>query len=357
MPLDEIGINIKNNYAVLYLMDSTWVKKEKKSPPLSYEKLPEYTRMHITREQYNASFFPPKNTKLPSSNIQKQLSRKSQTRVRNSVNLLLECSTRKKVYAQKEKRTFSYKIGFMTLTLPEDFKMSDHDIHYKLFRPFIRRLQEQHKLAEYLWKAETQDNNQLHYHLTINVFIHWKKINHEWNQQIIKSGYQFKSANHERATTQIKSTKDVRNLGAYLCGYVAKKDIYKKAGRQFIKENYNKKGTVTLLPEGWFTEGGKFKKRLPEIKLWDCSENLKKEKLTLRNCNSNHMDILQDLAVITERELKFDFYSIWFFDREKMKQRPKVGALFDDYIQRIKYKNRQQENYTVETLDGNSQLN
>ena len=357
MPFDEIGVNIKSSFAVIYLMDSSKQSAEKKPTPLPYESLPLYTRLNITKEHYEDIWFAKKIISQPKSNIAKWLSKKSQSRVRNIVNLLLECSTRKKVYAKKEKKAFSYKIGFMTLTLPEDLKLTDHQVHYKIFRPFIRRLQEKHKLAEYLWKAETQDNNQLHYHLTINVFIHWKIINHEWNQQIVKQKYTFTSDRHERATTQIKSTKDVRNMGAYLCGYVAKKDLYKKAGRKFIKDHYNKNTTVTLLPENWFVEGGMYKKRVPDIKLWDCSENLKKEKLSFKMCNSINKEILEQLSLITDRELRFDYYSIWFYDREKMKQNPMIGALFDDYIQKIKYKNRQQDIYTVETLDGNSQLN
>ena len=198
MPYDAVGINLKASHAVLFGMDSSRAPATKKCPSLPYERAGKNTQLLWTKEEYNIRFHPEKKKKITLTNKQKSLSMKSQTRIRNTINLLLECSKRKKVFSKKENKVFSYKVGFMTLTLPLDCKMSDRNIYEKIFKPFIRVLKEKYSLGEYVWKAEVQDNNQLHFHLTINVFIHWRKINEEWNKQIENTGYRFASENHTK---------------------------------------------------------------------------------------------------------------------------------------------------------------
>lgn len=351
MVATDWGINIKSNHAVLFQQHEPSTRSRIKSTPCYRKYSSGYIVFCISESDPTIHNHIIKTHTNLLNNQQKLLSQKSQSRIRNAVNLLIECSKRKYLYVKGREKPYQYKVGFMTLTLPEKQKHSDHHIHYKIFKPFIRILREKYDLAEYLWKAETQDNNNLHYHLTLNVFIHWKDINREWNQLLKKEGYKFSTVDSERASTDIHATKSIKNIAGYLCSYVGKKDVFKRKAKEYMKKHRECKTPQCELPEGWFTEGGEWRKKVVDIKLWDCSLNLKKEKLTVRNGLSQNIELLTEILEIEERRVEFDFYGVILFSREKMKEKPRIGALFRDYIERIRYHGKQSEKYYVNSLN------
>jgi len=238
----------------------------------------------------------------------------------------------------------------MTLTIPEDCKLDDETIHYKIFKPFIRVLRDKFNLAEYLWKAETQENGNLHYHLTINVWVHWFVINREWNKQLLKQGYIFKSVNHERASTEIHSTKNVKNMAAYLCGYVAKKDEWKKKTPKEIIDRAEALKEKNEIDRNFMIESAQWRKRIPNIKLWDCSLNLKKEKLSFRNIIEKHGDLISELVDVVKEEKQYDYYSVYLFDEKKFRNNIFMFYQWWSYIERVKMKGKQQLKIEVESV-------
>ena len=317
MSLVDYSINIKNNYSVIW---------------------GEYAR--------EGTFI----SDLPKQNKATHLSDKTMLRIKEAVSLLIACSIRKKVYSRKENKAYSYKVGFCTLTLPEKQKHSDSEIHFQIFKPFIRILKEKYDLGEYVWKAETQDNGNIHYHLTLNVFIHHQDINREWNKQLTKMGYTFKTPNHERATTQIKATKSIKNLGAYLCKYLSKNDLWrKKTPPVIIKEDEEiEKGKPPT--NIYLFENLKWRKRIIDIKFWDCSDNLKNKKLTLKFINRDHKETFNELIEITTHEIQQEFYSIWFYNEIALKKNEKLNKIYSDFINTIRLEGKQQENYTIDSF-------
>lgn len=317
MPLIDYSVNIKKDRAVVF---------------------GEYYR------DISMCFNPPNKTEV------KYLSDKSMTKIKNYINLLIDCSIEKEIYVRKENRRFKYKVGFMTLTLPEKQKHTDKEIHENIFKPFIRILKQKYDLAEYLWKAESQDNNNIHYHLTINVWIHYGAINREWNKQLMKAGYNFKTPNHERATTQIKATKSIKNLSAYLCKYISKKDIYKNKALKFIKSIRNKNELCTHLPDGWFIDGGDYRKRKINMRLWDCSNNLKNKKLTLKFVLRDYNKIFSEMIKISNAEIQRDFFSIWLFDNDLREKTELLKPLYDKFIDGVRMEGKQSEYLEIETI-------
>jgi len=107
----------------------------------------------------------------------------------------------------------------------------------------------------------------------------------------------------------------------------------------------------TDLPEGFFIEGGVYRKRVCEIKLYDCSLNLKKEKLTVRKQEIYHSEILFNLMEIEERRMEFDYYTIIIFNRNKMARAENIGVLWKNYIERIRMKGKQSEKYFIDSFN------
>lgn len=208
-----------------------------------------------------------KKNEMPKSNLANiQMSKKARTRLQNSINWLTACSSKRKVSIDGGKSVFYFKIGFVTLTLPCEQFHSHADIKSKCLNRFLTDLRRFHNVNNYVWKAELQDNGNVHFHLTIDKFIHYMQIRKLWNNAISKLGYvqayakKFQNMNLEEYTayrrknsntsaerigkayaygvstnwqspntTDVKNVRNVQDLAAYLSKYLSKPLLGKKA--------------------------------------------------------------------------------------------------------------------------------
>jgi len=113
------------------------------------------------------------------SNAQKKTLKKN---VENLINLVTINYDRKKIVKNQKF------IAFVTLTLPSSQKHTDTVLRKSLVR-FIENLTKTYKVQHYVWKAETQKNGNIHFHLLIDRFIDWQVIKSLWNKQLFKLGY------------------------------------------------------------------------------------------------------------------------------------------------------------------------
>jgi hypothetical protein len=117
------------------------------------------------------------------------LSETSKSKIRKAINLLLYLSPKHKTCIVETKKEFTYQITFTTLTLPSKQIHSDTEITQKCLHDFLNILRQNYNLLHYVWKAEKQENGNIHYHLTTNIFIHWKDLREIWNNCIERLGY------------------------------------------------------------------------------------------------------------------------------------------------------------------------
>ena len=93
-----------------------------------------------------------------------------------------------------------FKIAFATFTLPAAQMHSDDEILNLAFQPMIndlrkkygRRIQTGEKTKiqlNYVWKAELQENGNIHFHLATDVFIPYDELQILWNEKLSKLGY------------------------------------------------------------------------------------------------------------------------------------------------------------------------
>ncbi len=93
-------------------------------------------------------------------------------------------STRKKV-----KTPSFYLPTFVTLTLPATQKHDDNHIKRAMLGRLITKLQRDYKVKYYFWRAEPQKNNNIHFHLLVDRYVHWEDLRREWNQILNDTGY------------------------------------------------------------------------------------------------------------------------------------------------------------------------
>jgi len=211
------------------------------------------------------------------------LSENAKSRIRRSIDFL---ELKSDVKVQKTKTgEYKWKLNFLTLHLPapqfeykesgkpvtffkiSEFekglyiqKFSDKDIKSKVLNQFLTELREVYKVNDYLWKAETQKNGNIHFHLTTNVYLPALEIRERWNRclnkigiidyyhekfsrmsfddyrsyrlavdgklqlKAIKKAYEFGKKTNWLSpnSTDIHSTKRIVNMAAYLTEYICK---------------------------------------------------------------------------------------------------------------------------------------
>ncbi len=110
-------------------------------------------------------------------------------KITKAIDYLLLLSSDKKVHSLRTGRKFTFKIAFITLTLPSKQIHTDKEIKRKCLNHFLIAIQRKFKVSNYIWRSEKQQNGNLHFHILIDKFIHWNDVRNLWNNIINKLGY------------------------------------------------------------------------------------------------------------------------------------------------------------------------
>jgi len=86
-------------------------------------------------------------------------------------------------------KQYKFKIAFITLTLPSKQIHSDNQLKEDCLNQFLVELRVRYKVRNYLWRAEKQKNNNIHFHILVDKFIPWSELRDRWNRIINKLGY------------------------------------------------------------------------------------------------------------------------------------------------------------------------
>ncbi|MBA4849471.1 hypothetical protein [Emticicia sp. BO119] len=104
-------------------------------------------------------------------------------------------------YLKKEVNRNQVYPTFITLTLPDKQKHKDQTIKDRCFMPFIEWLTSASQEVDrkgnpkgcgvqcYFWRAETQKNGNVHFHLIVDRYIPYDRLRKKWNQYIERLGY------------------------------------------------------------------------------------------------------------------------------------------------------------------------
>lgn len=196
-----------------------------------------------------------------------KLSPKATKRLVNSVNWLVASAKKKWVFDKTKNKHFSFKVNFVTLTLPSDFQIiSDHKFKSVLLHSFINACRYRYGLKNFVWKVEAQENGKIHAHFTTDTYLPWKGVREIWNRILLNNGlldmYTAKHSNmsledyctaynpdgkhsikkmskrfsdgvnsgwSDPNSTDVHAVYKVRDIGAYLAKYMSKKEEDRRA--------------------------------------------------------------------------------------------------------------------------------
>jgi hypothetical protein len=86
-------------------------------------------------------------------------------------------------------RGAKYYPTFVTLTLASKQQHSDNYIKRHMLNRFIQRLQNLFGVKYFFWRAEPQENSNLHFHLIVDRWAKWETLRAEWNKIQGEHGY------------------------------------------------------------------------------------------------------------------------------------------------------------------------
>lgn len=239
------------------------------------------------------------------------MTRGSIQRLKKAINTLVSIAEWKEATHFKSGKVFKWKLNFITLTLPApQGTISDKELKKTCLDPFLKRARRKYGLKHYIWKAETQKNGNLHFHLTTDCFIHYEKLRNDWNQCLLPTGLidKFEQKHGHRCpnSTDVHATYAIKNLVSYFIKY-------------FTKDN----------KDGARVEG----------KMWDCSQSLKQKDKCTTVIDSETNDFLDNIIKRYPAQVKRNDYCTFIFLRGKQFDQVIKGRyleLWNEWRQRIR---------------------
>ena len=121
------------------------------------------------------------------------------------------------------------RLSFVTLTLPAPQMHSDQALRREALDRFVLDLKRKAMVREYFWKAEAQENGNVHYHLLVDRYCHKSLLDNAWTKQMERLGYmdQYRQKHGEEVPPMVtvKVCPDNMTLVQYVMKYVTKRPI------------------------------------------------------------------------------------------------------------------------------------
>jgi hypothetical protein len=115
---------------------------------------------------------------------------------------------------------------FATLTLSAKQIHCDKVIKREMLNHFLIEMKRQFLTNNYLWKAEPQENGNIHFHILLDKYIPWEDLRFIWNKAQERLGYisefEKKYGHRDPNSTDIHALYEVRNVHAYIMKYMKK---------------------------------------------------------------------------------------------------------------------------------------
>jgi len=183
-----------------------------------------YIRFDSTnRNKYNSNF----EAVMPIENKSHGLmSSKANKRVKLAIDWLIYMSKEKVLHKKGQKTNFKFKLNFITLTLSSEQIHSDNEIKKTLLNQFLTELRTKYSCKNYIWRAETQRNGRIHFHICSDVFVPWRELRTDWNRIQNKLGYidrySVRTKKSDPNSTDVHAISNIKNLSGYLAKYCSK---------------------------------------------------------------------------------------------------------------------------------------
>lgn len=179
---------------------------------------------------YTACDPPPdhsRNKILKTNTYTGRVTKGAEKRIRQTINIFLLKSEQRTIYNPVIQCHQPFRLAFATLTISAKDMINHREAYKKGLEPMLRKIRREIG-GLYVWKAELQERGQIHWHITINQFVHFQWLKDSWNNIQSKAGWltgYIDEHGHMNAnSTDIHAVWKVKRIDLYLSKYMAKSD-------------------------------------------------------------------------------------------------------------------------------------
>ena len=117
------------------------------------------------------------------------ISKSGKRRLQDRIMAMYRLSTPRTVKAGGRKLIYNFRCAFVTLTLPATQMHADKEIKSDCLNQLFVELRRFYNVENYVWKAELQLNENIHFHIIIDRFVSYYALRRRWNRILDKLGY------------------------------------------------------------------------------------------------------------------------------------------------------------------------
>jgi|WetSurMetagenome_2_1015567.scaffolds.fasta_scaffold15241_4 hypothetical protein len=268
----------------------------------------------------------------PISNISKgEMSRAARGRLMAAINWMVLFSPRKFVRRKAPKKNFYFKVNFITLTLSDAQMHDDEWIKAHMLEPFLKWMKRKHNAINYVWRAETQENGNIHFHITTNKYIHHTSIRNKWNQLQHDNGYIRRFfdiyGDHEAPSIDVKAVKNTKELAQYMGKYFAKDRPEKQPNNLTNIDRFPRPEFFEICMASIACGGMDNLRRAVTGKQWACSTSLSKVSVCISESDPDYWEARKDwLSMYGKEKKETDHADIYFTNWNMDSQAPPLIA-------------------------------
>lgn len=159
------------------------------------------------------------------------MSPKTKGKVRKFLEAWITSVENRRIDLRKGKYFRNGKLAFITLTLSASQAHDDNYIKRHFLNRFIQEMKRRFGMNTYFWRAESQENGNIHFHILIDCFVAWQEVRRIWNEIQAAHGYidRFEAVHGHRNpnSTDVHGLEELRNTTAYVVKYCCKTEGYR----------------------------------------------------------------------------------------------------------------------------------
>ena len=258
-----------------------------------------------------------------------EISIKASKRIKEKVTWLYHLAKTRTITTHNNKILYSFKMNFLTLTLPSTQRHQTSEIINKCLNQFFIECSKRFGMINYVWRLEYQKNGNAHFHIATDTFVEFWQARTIWNRCLNKLGYindytaknigkTFNEYLKENPITENNTFEKLRTRFTYGCasGWSNPNTIDVKCVTNskniafYISKYITKKLTEKLNPIIAERENTN-----SNIRLWFCSRSLSKVdkiEVFLDSCNDNLKNIFSNLKEVTY--IVHDYVEVMYFN-------------------------------------------
>jgi hypothetical protein len=291
------------------------------------------------------------NTKDNATTYRGKLTPSSLKNLRQSIKLLIAQSVEKEALNFKTNSYFTFRVNFITLTLSAPQRqITDKELKSRLLDVWLKKAKRRFNLQTYVWRAERQLNNNIHFHLMTDIYIDHRQLRDSWNETQNSMHFinEFERRYHHRHpnSTDVHSVQKIQNLAAYICKYMTKgdRDLQPKRTDEFGNKRQFDYDWSAKKKEEW-KESMKLK-NLVDGKVWGSSKNLMNRKgLPLLLDGTIKEETTHILKKFADRKFDAEFATVLGFTEDEFNAAlpPTLSCEWKNYLKSVRENTRKKE--------------